>query len=103
MSEDLHGRVAIVTGGGRGLGKAIAEAMVRNGASVVISGRDSKAISETTDSLKTLAGTNQKVRGVVADVSVEKDCVELVKQAQAINGSVDILINNAGILGPMGP
>jgi NAD(P)-dependent dehydrogenase (short-subunit alcohol dehydrogenase family) len=101
--KKLLGRVAIVTGGGRGLGKAIAEAMVRNGASVVINGRDSGAISETADWLKTLAGANQTVSGVVADVSMEKDCLELVKQAQAITGGVDILINNAGILGPMGP
>jgi NAD(P)-dependent dehydrogenase (short-subunit alcohol dehydrogenase family) len=93
---ELSGRVAAITGGTRGIGRAIAEAFLRDGASVVINGRDAakgeRAISEIHDSLD----AGDRVRFVQGDACVLDDCERLVAETVEHYGRIDILVNNAG-------
>lgn len=88
---DLTGRVAIVTGGGKGIGSAIALALGQAGATVLVnyhrSGQGAEQIAET------LGGQS---RAVQADISEEQGCLKLVETALELGG-IDILVNNAGI------
>jgi 2-deoxy-D-gluconate 3-dehydrogenase len=90
---DLHGRRAVVTGAGRGLGQAIALGLAQAGADLVLLGRPGSQ-SATQDQL---AGLGRKVEIVDLDVS-DHDAVEQVAAEVAGSGRVDILINNAGII-----
>jgi 3-oxoacyl-[acyl-carrier protein] reductase len=92
MSE-LKGKVAVVTGASRGIGYAIAEALVREGAEVVICGRDAGRVTAAVSSLAQL-GT---VEGLAADVRRYDDCARLIRRAAERFGGLDILVNNAGI------
>lgn len=94
----FKGSTAIVTGGSKGIGFAIARELVHQGATVVICSRTK---SELDKAVKKLS-TSKNVFGVVADVSKFSDCKKLVGFAVAKTGRVDILINNAGIYGPIG-
>jgi 3-hydroxybutyrate dehydrogenase len=89
---ELDGRVAVITGGTRGIGRAIAEAFVRDGAKVVINGRNEekgqRAIAEMN------AGDN--VAFVQGDAAVREDCDRLIDETVARFGRIDILVNNAG-------
>jgi 3-oxoacyl-[acyl-carrier protein] reductase len=90
----LDGRVALVTGGSRGIGRAIALRLARLGAAVAICGRDNKALQATAAEL------NQVSSGVlaqVADVSRAADVEALVSKTAAQAGPISILVNNAGI------
>jgi 3-oxoacyl-[acyl-carrier protein] reductase len=93
---------AIITGGSQGLGKAIAEHFLREGANVVICARSEKDLSATRHEL---AGKfpAQKVLGKPCDVANESQVNELVAFALRELGSLDALVLNAGIYGPMGP
>ena len=86
----LDGKVAIVTGAGRGIGKAISVAMAREGASVVMSDRDEDVVREAAAELDAAIA-------VRADISNESDVAALVQQAMDAFGKIDILVNNAGI------
>jgi len=99
----LKDRTALITGGSQGLGKAIAEQFVREGASVVICARDEKVLSEARIDLTKSAGPGQKVLARRCDVSSEEEVAELAAFALKELGSVQVLVNNAGIYGPMGP
>jgi NAD(P)-dependent dehydrogenase (short-subunit alcohol dehydrogenase family) len=90
----LDGRHAIVTGGSRGIGRGIAEALAREGAGVTICGRDEAAVRSAVAAMKQ-AGLN--VQGIAADVSRPEDVKALADLALARSGSVDILVNNAGL------
>lgn len=94
---------ALITGSSQGLGKVIAEHFLREGANVVLCARDEKALFATRDELQKLAAPGQKVRAQACDVSSETQVNALAGFALAELGSVQILINNAGIYGPMGP
>jgi NAD(P)-dependent dehydrogenase (short-subunit alcohol dehydrogenase family) len=89
---DLSGKVAVVTGGGRGIGKAIAMALAAHGARVVVVGR---TLATLTDTAAKLPGIGHF--GIAMDVAVEADVERardaILKQA----GKIDILVNNAGI------
>ena len=93
MSKLLEGQVALITGGSRGIGYAVAEAYLREGAKVVICGRDQAHLAEAAARLSPLG----EVKAILCDVS-DLDQVEAMV-AQAINrfGRIDILLNNAGI------
>ncbi|HLP78459.1 MAG TPA: SDR family oxidoreductase [Candidatus Paceibacterota bacterium] len=99
----LARRNALITGGSQGLGKAIVEAFVREGANVVFCARDAKTLAATRDDLQKLAAPGQKISAKSCDVSSETQVNELVSFAIAELGSLDILVNNAGVYGPMGP
>ena len=99
----LQNRNALITGASQGLGRAIAEQFVREGASIVICARDPKALSEARLELQKLAGPGQKVLARPCDVSSEGQVNELAAVALNELGMVHILVNNAGIYGPMGP
>jgi 3-oxoacyl-[acyl-carrier protein] reductase len=92
MDLGLRDRVAIVTGSSRGLGKATATALAAEGARVVLNGRTISSLKQTAAELSSQGAT---VEAVVADVSTERGCADLVDRAEAAFGHVDILVNNA--------
>jgi NAD(P)-dependent dehydrogenase (short-subunit alcohol dehydrogenase family) len=92
MSQLLAGQGIIVTGGTRGIGKAIAQAVLAEGARVLITGRSQHSVD---DALTSFANAN--VSGVAADVASEADTQAVFEKAMALFGKVDAVINNAGI------
>src|SRR5687767_8598094 len=87
----LAGKAAVVTGGGSGVGKAVAAALLAEGASVVISGRDAAKLAAAAAELG-----GDRVHTVACDVAVADQCRALIEQATARFGKVDLLVNNAG-------
>ncbi|PYM90873.1 MAG: 3-oxoacyl-[acyl-carrier-protein] reductase [Candidatus Rokuibacteriota bacterium] len=94
MKGPLDGKVAIVTGGGRGIGAAVGARLAEDGAAVVVSGRDGDRLQRM---VKDLEAQGRAVLGVVADVVSRDDCDRLVSAARQQFGRVDILVNNAGV------
>jgi NAD(P)-dependent dehydrogenase (short-subunit alcohol dehydrogenase family) len=99
----LHKRNALITGASQGLGKAIAEQFVREGANIVICARDQNALSEARAELQKLAGADQRILARPCDVSSEEQVNQLAAFALGELGTIHVLVNNAGIYGPMGP
>jgi NAD(P)-dependent dehydrogenase (short-subunit alcohol dehydrogenase family) len=95
-SQKLSGRVALVTGGSRGIGLAIAEALLGAGASVVITGRTQAHLDEAIAKLSR-GGQGDRIRAASADVSKAPDAARSVAAAVEAFGGLDILINNAGV------
>ena len=93
----LEKKVAIITGGGKGIGKAIARTFAREGASVMIAGRTLSALEATCLEIDAIGG---KASFVQTDVSVEDQVKRLVSETIQSFGHVDILVNNSGIAGP---
>ncbi len=92
---DLTGKAAIVTGGSKGIGRAIAEALVQVGVDVCISARKRSEIDETVASLASLK--QGRVTGIVGDVRDHSQVKAVFERTISQFGGVDILINNAGI------
>jgi len=92
--ENITGKRALVTGGAKGLGKAIAVALAKEGVHVAITGRNETALKQTADELKTL-GT--QVTYAVFDVSDNVAVQQGINNLNETFGNFDILINNAGI------
>jgi NAD(P)-dependent dehydrogenase (short-subunit alcohol dehydrogenase family) len=90
-SQNLNGKVAVVTGGSRGIGYAVAAALAADGASVVITGRDQAHLDEAVKQL------GSSVHAVRSDVSDPEQAAAAIGSAQARFGGLDILVNNAGI------
>ena len=90
---DLTDRVAIVTGGSRGLGLQIAQAYAERGVKLVITARKAEQLREAEDELKTLGA---QVLSVPADLSQPEAAATVVEQAMAEFGQIDVLVNNAG-------
>jgi 3-oxoacyl-[acyl-carrier protein] reductase len=93
---ELNAKVAIVTGGGSGIGQGIALALAREGARVVICGRRADPLERTVAAIEEMGGVALAVQ---ADVSQVEHVERLVSQTLEAYGRVDILINNAGIGG----
>lgn len=103
VSHSLAGRAAIITGASQGLGLEIARAYVRSGAGVMLCARDRAKLLQAQQALAQLAGPGQSVEAMAADVSVEADVRALVDASVARFGQIHVLVNNAGVYGPMGP
>ncbi|GEK32693.1 SDR family NAD(P)-dependent oxidoreductase [Kurthia sibirica] len=95
MNLGLLGKTAIVTGGSRGIGFAVALQLVIEGANVVICGRHEDALKDAANKIE--KETQQRVLAIVADVSSKADCEKLIKSTVAKHNRIDILINNAGM------
>jgi len=93
-TKPLAGRVAMVTGGTRGIGLAIARLLADDGASVVVSGRDPGRLESAAKELEALGAS---VLAVAADAAKREDADRLVEAARERFGRIDVLVNNAGI------
>lgn len=91
----VNGKVALVTGSGRGIGKAIALALAERGADIVINDLDMDNAAHTVEEIKALG---RKAIAIKADVSSEIEVEEMVKECMNQFGRIDILVNNAGLI-----
>jgi 3-oxoacyl-[acyl-carrier protein] reductase len=99
MDLQLADKVAVVTGGSRGLGLASARALAREGARVVICARGAEALRAASAALAAEAGREGAVAAVEADVSTVSGAEAVVRRALAAFGRIDILVNNVGKAG----
>jgi 3-oxoacyl-[acyl-carrier protein] reductase len=95
MVTEVKDKVAVVTGGTRGIGYSIAQALLGEGAKVFICGRDPGLLQAATKNLG--ASAQGRVDGIVADVRHYDACRKLIRSAAERFGGIDILVNNAGI------
>ncbi len=96
----LDGQVAIVTGGGRGLGRAIAVALSASGSAVAVCARSEDQLAET---VRQIAGQGGSALAIPADVSDRRAVERMVERVAQELGPIDLLVNNAGVGGPVGP
>jgi NAD(P)-dependent dehydrogenase (short-subunit alcohol dehydrogenase family) len=101
MELELQGKVAIVTGGSRGIGKAVARELAREGMDVALAARDQAALAATAAELA--QETGRRILPVVADTSRDDSVRELVRQVIAHFGRVDVLVNAAAQPGGQAP
>jgi len=99
LQAALHNKVALVTGGNRGIGKAIALRLAALGASIAICGRDVSTLESTANELR---ATGVRVHSQHADVTKSPEVESLVHQTESALGGISILVNNAG-MGLFGP
>jgi NAD(P)-dependent dehydrogenase (short-subunit alcohol dehydrogenase family) len=100
MVFDLEGQVAIVTGGGRGIGRGIAQAIAGANGVVAVVARSEDQLYETVELITRCGG---QAIAVTADITEPKEVEYMTRQVEQQLGPVDILINNAGVIGPLGP
>lgn len=98
--ETLTGQVALITGGGRGIGAETAKLLAQQGATVVLVARTRAQLESTAAQIRDAGG---KAFWFSADVADESALREAVQGALSINGSIDILVNNAGFIRAFGP
>jgi NAD(P)-dependent dehydrogenase (short-subunit alcohol dehydrogenase family) len=95
----LDNEIAIVTGGGHGIGEQIALRLAREGAALIIADIDSDGARKTAAAIASNGGREATV--IPTDISDEIQVSRLVQHALTIYGRIDILVNNAGIMGPV--
>ena len=93
MDLQIKGKVALVTGGSRGLGKQCAISLVKEGVNVAICGRSKKTLDETVEELKSFEGS---AIGIQADISISEDLNRIPSSVTSKLGPIDILVNNVG-------
>lgn len=96
----LENQAAIVTGGGHGIGRSIALALAREGAHVLVCGRNEEKLQETATAIRKL---DRQGLAMPCDVAREDQIIAMVEAAQCAFGEINILVNNAGIVGPTAP
>ncbi len=96
----LNGQVAVVTGGGRGIGRAIAHRFAAEGAAVLLAARTAPELEGTAKEIEKAGG---RAAWLTADVSREADCARIIAAARERFGAIQILVNNAGSYGPVKP
>ena len=96
----LAGQSALVTGAGRGIGKALARRLAAEGAHVTVTARSRQQVEETARQIESSGG---KAQAIVADVTDDTAVAQAVAAAAKHFGPVSILVNNAGLPGPFGP
>jgi 3-oxoacyl-[acyl-carrier protein] reductase len=97
MDLGLAGKVAIVTGGSRGLGLAAAHALIAEGANVVVCARGEDALNTAVQQLQKSATAGATVASVAADVSTDAGVRKVIDGAVAAFGRIDVLVNNVGL------
>lgn len=95
VSLRLDGRVAVVTGGGRGLGRAMALALAEAGADLVVGGRNSSPLEEAAAAIRALG---RRVLPVTMDATDQRSVEETVAETVRAFGRLDVMVNNAGIV-----
>ena len=100
MAKELEGQTALVTGGGRGFGKAIAIRLAAEGASVAVTARTQAELDQTVSEIESAGGRCVAVSG---DVTCPEDVARIVNKAAGQLGMITLLVNNAGIPGPFAP
>jgi 3-oxoacyl-[acyl-carrier protein] reductase len=96
--KDLKNRVALVTGGSRGIGAAVTIALARAGADIAVNYRDRTVAANAV--CREVTGLGRKAIAVSADVSVAAEVARMVTEISSVFGAIDILVNNAGIAQP---
>src|SRR5258706_4791235 len=96
MDLELKGKRAIVTGSTAGIGLAIAVALAKEGAAVVVNGRGEFRVAEAVKEVRLASGGRSEIQGIAADLGSADGVDKLIKVA-ATEGKVDILVNNLGI------
>ena len=98
MNESLNGKVVLVTGAGKGIGRAIAERFATVGSKVVVNDVDAASVAEVAAGIEAAGGS---VMTALADVSDSAQVSEMINKVMAAHGTIDVLVNNAGIVSPM--
>lgn len=93
----LRGKVALVTGGSRGIGRAIASAYAQEGARVFICGRNERDVEQAVQDIRESGG---EIAGCAGDIGSAIDAARIARMAMQNFGTIDVLVNNASILGP---
>lgn len=96
----LHGQVAVVTGSGRGIGRAIAEELAAHGATVAVLARTEREVADTVRRIEQAGG---KARALVADATDPARVERAFAEVERSLGPIDLLVNGVGALGPLGP
>jgi NAD(P)-dependent dehydrogenase (short-subunit alcohol dehydrogenase family) len=100
MAAILDGQVALITGGGRGIGRAIAEGLAAAGASVAVVARSRNELAETVAHIERAGG---RALAIPADVAAPGEVEQAVREVVRSFGPVQVLVNCAGLAGPIGP
>ncbi|MDP2318756.1 MAG: SDR family oxidoreductase [Acidobacteriota bacterium] len=97
MDLGLTGKVAVVTGGSRGLGLAAAEALIGEGAHVVVCARGAEQLQIAVEQLRAAAANGARAETVTADVSTQHGVASVIETAIRTFGRLDVLVNNVGV------
>ncbi|WP_030230772.1 SDR family NAD(P)-dependent oxidoreductase [Streptomyces sp. NRRL S-350] len=100
MTTRFADQSVLVTGGGSGIGRAIALAFAREGANVAVAGRTAAPLAETVELIEQAGG---KAVALTGDVTDGQDAARLVREAVERFGGLDVAVNNAGVIGALGP
>ncbi|HTY64595.1 MAG TPA: SDR family oxidoreductase [Acidobacteriota bacterium] len=100
MTKEMAGRVALITGGGRGFGKAIALRFAAEGAAVAVTSRTQSELDKTVSEIEAAGGRGFAVSG---DVTKPEDVKRVVRETTDHFGAISLYVNNAGIPGPFAP
>jgi retinol dehydrogenase 12 len=96
-SVDIRGKVCLLTGATRGIGRAAADALARTGLTLALVGRDGPRVQETVRAVRSATG-NGHIEGLVADLSLRSEVRRLAKEVHSRYPRLDVLINNAGAI-----